>query len=177
LPPGYVRLISPSALNGVLAQLVERLNGIEEVRGSNPLGSIKPFNAVLPVASRRGKPVGNVSTTSKFTQGRQCFAPAHGRSRSQGIGRFESLRYPPLLSKSENWSQKKREADNNLWRVRSIRKGLATLEKAIEGYPLPSETGIEVAVVELVVVRSFGDPIYPALHRKRLSGLVHFLAG
>ena len=28
---------SPS--NGVLAQLVERLNGIEEVRGSNPLGS------------------------------------------------------------------------------------------------------------------------------------------
>ncbi len=24
---------------GVLAQLVERLNGIEEVRGSNPLGS------------------------------------------------------------------------------------------------------------------------------------------
>ena len=27
---------------GVLAQLVERLNGIEEVRGSNPLGS-SPF--------------------------------------------------------------------------------------------------------------------------------------
>lgn len=26
-------------LKGVLAQLVERLNGIEEVRGSNPLGS------------------------------------------------------------------------------------------------------------------------------------------
>ena len=25
--------------SGVLAQLVERLNGIEEVRGSNPLGS------------------------------------------------------------------------------------------------------------------------------------------
>ncbi len=25
---------------GVLAQLVERLNGIEEVRGSNPLGSM-----------------------------------------------------------------------------------------------------------------------------------------
>ncbi len=31
---------------GVLAQLVERLNGIEEVRGSNPLGS-KIFQAVL----------------------------------------------------------------------------------------------------------------------------------
>jgi hypothetical protein len=30
---------NPKFLNGVLAQLVERLNGIEEVRGSNPLGS------------------------------------------------------------------------------------------------------------------------------------------
>ncbi len=30
---------SPSEASGVLAQLVERLNGIEEVRGSNPLGS------------------------------------------------------------------------------------------------------------------------------------------
>jgi hypothetical protein len=28
-----------AARRGVLAQLVERLNGIEEVRGSNPLGS------------------------------------------------------------------------------------------------------------------------------------------
>ena len=27
------------ALDGVVAQLVERLNGIQEVRGSNPLGS------------------------------------------------------------------------------------------------------------------------------------------
>jgi hypothetical protein len=29
----------PRIKDGVLAQLVERLNGIEEVRGSNPLGS------------------------------------------------------------------------------------------------------------------------------------------
>ncbi len=28
-----------NSFTGVLAQLVERLNGIEEVRGSNPLGS------------------------------------------------------------------------------------------------------------------------------------------
>jgi hypothetical protein len=28
--------------NGVLAQLVERLNGIEEVTGSNPVGSTPP---------------------------------------------------------------------------------------------------------------------------------------
>ena len=31
----YIRV----ALDGVVAQLVERLNGIQEVRGSNPLGS------------------------------------------------------------------------------------------------------------------------------------------
>ena len=31
--------LSRSETYGVLAQLVERLNGIEEVRGSNPLGS------------------------------------------------------------------------------------------------------------------------------------------
>ena len=30
-----------SLSNGVLAQLVERLNGIEEVTGSNPVGSIE----------------------------------------------------------------------------------------------------------------------------------------
>ena len=32
-------IIASRLKNGVLAQLVERLNGIEEVRGSNPLGS------------------------------------------------------------------------------------------------------------------------------------------
>jgi hypothetical protein len=35
-----VRYDFRSLSSGVLAQLVERLNGIEEVRGSNPLGSI-----------------------------------------------------------------------------------------------------------------------------------------
>lgn len=39
------------SLIGVLAQLVERLNGIEEVRGSNPLGSTRkslrsPFHSL-----------------------------------------------------------------------------------------------------------------------------------
>ena len=32
-------IVHTAILNGVLAQLVERLNGIEEVRGSSPLGS------------------------------------------------------------------------------------------------------------------------------------------
>ena len=49
--------------NGVLAQLVERLNGIEEVRGSNPLGSMSPLGkehrlpARLPSPLRSGQPI------------------------------------------------------------------------------------------------------------------------
>jgi len=75
----------------------------------------------------------------------------------------ETVRLPKLPIKLGELVAKKREAGNELWRVKSIRKGIATLEKAVEGYPLPSETGIEVPAAELVVVRSFGDPIYPAL--------------
>ncbi len=37
-----VRVRVSRSSSGVLAQLVERLNGIEEVRGSNPLGSTFP---------------------------------------------------------------------------------------------------------------------------------------
>ena len=39
LPPRRRRATFPPFADGVLAQLVERLNGIQEVRGSNPLGS------------------------------------------------------------------------------------------------------------------------------------------
>lgn len=75
----------------------------------------------------------------------------------------ETVRLPKLPVKEGELVARKRESGNDLWRVKSIRKGVARLERAIEGYPLPSETGIEVPVTELVVVRSFGDPIYPAL--------------
>src|SRR5438046_1507775 len=37
---------------GVVAQLVERLNGIQEVRGSNPLGSTSPFTLIPKSSSR-----------------------------------------------------------------------------------------------------------------------------
>ncbi len=37
---------------GVLAQLVERLNGIEEVTGSNPVGSILHLSLTPSVAAR-----------------------------------------------------------------------------------------------------------------------------
>jgi adenine-specific DNA-methyltransferase len=75
----------------------------------------------------------------------------------------ETVRLPKLPVKVGELVAKKRESGNELWRVKSIRKGIATLERAVEGYPLPSEMGVEVPVAELVVVRSFGDPIYPAL--------------
>ncbi len=75
----------------------------------------------------------------------------------------ETVRLPKLPVKEGELVAKKRESGNELWRVKSIRKGIATLERAVEGYPLPSEMGVEVPVAELVVVRGFGDPIYPAL--------------
>jgi adenine-specific DNA-methyltransferase len=75
----------------------------------------------------------------------------------------ETVRLPKLLVKEGELVAKKRESGNDLWRVKTIRKGVASLERAVEGYPLPSEMGVEVPVAELVVVHSFGDPIYPAL--------------
>ena len=35
--------------NGVMAQLVARLNGIQKVRGSNPLGSTKKYRAFCTI--------------------------------------------------------------------------------------------------------------------------------
>jgi hypothetical protein len=42
------------APDGVVAQLVERLNGIQEVRGSNPLGSTILFIHKFIVVAKRG---------------------------------------------------------------------------------------------------------------------------
>lgn len=46
--------------------------------------------------------------------------------------------------------------------MRSIRKGVATCDKAVEGYQAPKDSK-EFPIADLVVVRNFGDPIYPAL--------------
>lgn len=70
----------------------------------------------------------------------------------------ETVRLPKLPVKEGELVAKKRESGNELWRVKSIRKGIATMERAVEGYPLPAEKGIKVPVKELVVVRSFGEP-------------------
>lgn len=75
----------------------------------------------------------------------------------------ETVRLPSLPVKVGEKVSKKREGGNTVYRVKAIHKGVASLEKAIEGYPRASDTGIEEPVADLVVVRSFGDPIYPAL--------------
>jgi len=81
----------------------------------------------------------------------------------------ETVRLPRLLVREGELVSLKREPGNQLWRVRSIRKGIATCDKAVEGYPPPSDSK-EFPVAELVVVRNFGDPIYPALvHVDRVS--------
>ena len=74
----------------------------------------------------------------------------------------ETVRLPRLLVRDGELVALKRESGNQLWRVKGIHKGIATCEKAVEGYPLPNESK-EFPVDELVVVRNFGDPIYPAL--------------
>src|SRR5215470_17134674 len=42
-------------LDGVVAQLVERLNGIQEVRGSNPLGSTSFHSPSSRAAKNKGR--------------------------------------------------------------------------------------------------------------------------
>src|ERR1035441_51113 len=56
----------------------------------------------------------------------------------------ETVRLPKLPVKEGELVAKKRDSGNDLWRVKTIRKGIATLERAVEGYPLLSEIGIEV---------------------------------
>lgn len=75
----------------------------------------------------------------------------------------ETVRLPNLPVKLGELVALKRESGNQLWRVKSIHKHIATCDRAVEGYPAGSEANKEFHVADLVVVRSFGDPIYPAL--------------
>lgn len=75
----------------------------------------------------------------------------------------ETVRLPNLPVKVGELVAKKQDTGNELWRVKSIKKRTATLEKPLEGYRTPADEDSEASVDELVVVRSFGDPIYPAL--------------
>jgi len=105
----------------------------------------------------------------------------------------ETVRLPKLPVKPGELVALKRESGNQLWRVKSIEKSvlecgdtsplsparhvapeqkrgqvralqnIAVCERALEGYPASSEANKEFPVSDLVVVRSFGDAIYPAL--------------
>lgn len=75
----------------------------------------------------------------------------------------ETVRLPRLPIREGELVALKGETGNQLWRVKSIRKNVAICEKEVEEFPPPREPGKEFRISELVVVRSFGDPIYPAL--------------
>ena len=75
----------------------------------------------------------------------------------------ETVRLPRLPIREGDLVALKRETGNQLWRVRYIHNDMASCDQAAESHPQPKETGKEFPVAELVVVRSFGDPIYPAL--------------
>ena len=75
----------------------------------------------------------------------------------------ESVRLPQVPLKVGDSVALKQEPGNRLWRVRSIRGKVATCDLAYDGYPQPGEETREFPVAELVVVRNFGDAIYPAL--------------
>jgi adenine-specific DNA-methyltransferase len=75
----------------------------------------------------------------------------------------ETVRLPKLTVRPGELVAKKSESGNELWRVKSVLKDSATLERAIGGHPTSPQVSMDVPVAELVVVRSFGDAIYPAL--------------
>lgn len=75
----------------------------------------------------------------------------------------ETVRLPRLPVKPGELVALKRESGNQLWRVKTIHKNIATCDRAVTGYPATGEANQEFPVADLVVVRSFGDAIYPAL--------------
>jgi len=75
----------------------------------------------------------------------------------------ETVRLPRLPVKPGELVALKRESGNRLWRVKSIHKNIATCDRAVTGYPATGEANKEFPISDLVVVRSFGDAIYPAL--------------
>jgi adenine-specific DNA-methyltransferase len=85
----------------------------------------------------------------------------------------ETVRLPGLQIKPGDLVALKREFGDQLWRVKSVHKNIASCDFAVEGHPPGKETSREISVADLVLVRNFGDPIYPALvpmHRVERGG-------
>lgn len=75
----------------------------------------------------------------------------------------ETVRLPLLPIRPGELVALKREPGNRLWRVKGIDHGRATCEKVGNGGSEQENVGKTFEVDELVVVRNFGNPIYPAL--------------
>lgn len=75
----------------------------------------------------------------------------------------ETVRLPLLPVRQGELVALKREAGNRLWKVKAVRKLHARCEKVGNGGPDQGNGEKEFEIEELVVVRNFGDPIYPAL--------------
>lgn len=97
------RFVSPErpSVSGVLAQLVERLNGIEEVRGSNPLGSTTRI-CEWWLASRDGKPA-HRENPSRFADRCRGIRPA--ASTSSLADHRLSVEIPPQLGYLSAWGK------------------------------------------------------------------------
>lgn len=75
----------------------------------------------------------------------------------------ETVRLPRLTVKPGELVALKREAGNQLWRVKGIHKNIAICDRAVEDHATAGEANKEFPLADLVVVRNFGDAIYPAL--------------
>jgi adenine-specific DNA-methyltransferase len=75
----------------------------------------------------------------------------------------ETVRLPLLPVRTGELVALKRESGNELWRVKMIQKGSAFCERTIEDDQILKEPSKAFPISDLVVVRSFGEPIYPAL--------------
>lgn len=75
----------------------------------------------------------------------------------------ETVRLPLLPVRVGELVALKRESGNRLWRVAGLHQGKANCEAASNNDSARSSVAEVFPVSDLVVVRSFGDPIYPAL--------------
>lgn len=75
----------------------------------------------------------------------------------------ETLRLPRLPVKPGELVADKSETGKQLWRVKSMQKGIAVCDPTVADLPTSTQGNKEFSVSDLVVVRRFGDPIYPAL--------------
>jgi len=75
----------------------------------------------------------------------------------------ETVRLPNLTIRPGELVAQKRETSGQLWRVKKIHKNKATCNSPIEGFGLFENENTEFLISDLVVVRNFGEAIYPSL--------------